>query len=228
MNKKVDIQEFAVVVVARNHNPTILNPDFLKYNEIVPADWELAEVPICTGVFAQVRYKNGITIVTQVDKVIFTEMMGARGIKDAQIPKIAIKYIETLPHVDYHAIGINPKGHVVADTEEQARYYILNHLIASGPWKLFEGNQPKVTTQFVYPIEQGSLNLTLEDSFLSPPGQKPVPILILTSNFHRDIVAESNKEKVAKVTKIIQSWKEDVETFRSLVEKTFLSDEVKL
>ena len=65
MKHTLDIQELAAVVVARNHNPTILNPDFLKYNNIVPANWELAESPLCTPPVAQVKYTNGISIVAQ-------------------------------------------------------------------------------------------------------------------------------------------------------------------
>ncbi len=30
------IAELSVVVIAKNHNPTVLNPDFLKLNNIVP------------------------------------------------------------------------------------------------------------------------------------------------------------------------------------------------
>jgi hypothetical protein len=41
------IQDLTLVVVARNHNPTILNPDFLKSTHIVPEHWELAAPPFC-------------------------------------------------------------------------------------------------------------------------------------------------------------------------------------
>jgi hypothetical protein len=41
MDKTLALYELAVVLVARNHNPTILNPDFLKFNGMVPDNWEL-------------------------------------------------------------------------------------------------------------------------------------------------------------------------------------------
>ena len=79
MNKTVITEELSIVVVARNHNPTILNPDFLRYNEIVPPDWELAGPPVCVELMAQVAYSNSVKIVSQFDKVIFTETLGGKG-----------------------------------------------------------------------------------------------------------------------------------------------------
>jgi hypothetical protein len=32
--------QFSIVVLATDHNPTILNPGFLRLQKIVPEDWE--------------------------------------------------------------------------------------------------------------------------------------------------------------------------------------------
>jgi hypothetical protein len=42
MTPTVTIQELALALTAKNHSPTLLNSDFLKYSGIVPPDWELA------------------------------------------------------------------------------------------------------------------------------------------------------------------------------------------
>lgn len=225
MNKVVQIQELAVVVVARNHNPTILNPDFLKYNSIVPTNWELASPPICAAPIAQVSYNNGISIVARFDKLIFSQNLDDKNLDEVQVPTMMIKYIETLPHVDYRAVGINTKGHVVADSEEEVQRYLLEKFIAQGPWKAFRDKQATVSLSLSYPIQQGSLNLSVEYALLSLADEKRLPVVIFACNTHRDIKSESSKDKIDELKKIIQSWKTDVETYRSLVERNFLNSE---
>lgn len=44
MTPTLTIQE--VAIAARNHAPTLLTSEFLKYSGIVPPDWELARPPI--------------------------------------------------------------------------------------------------------------------------------------------------------------------------------------
>lgn len=56
MTQSLAVQELAIIIAAKNHNPTILTPDFLKYTGIVPADWELARQPIFTSSVAQVIF----------------------------------------------------------------------------------------------------------------------------------------------------------------------------
>jgi len=75
MNVTVDTREFSIVVVAKSHNPTILNPDFLKDNEIVPANWELEKPPVCLEPVAEIVFKNKVRIIAQLDKLIFLRML---------------------------------------------------------------------------------------------------------------------------------------------------------
>ncbi|MBX9255594.1 hypothetical protein H1Q63_16925, partial [Desmonostoc muscorum CCALA 125] len=56
MSQSLNIQEIAIAIAAKQHNPTILTPDFLKYSGIVPSDWELSKPPIITDSAAQVVF----------------------------------------------------------------------------------------------------------------------------------------------------------------------------
>jgi len=225
MYKNLNIQELAIVVVARNHNPTILNPDFLKYNSIVPDAWELAENPVCTDVVARVRYKNGISILAQFERVAFSEGIGVMSPEEARVPGIAAKYVGTLPHVDYRAVGINIKGCVVVDSEEETHRFILDKLIAPGPWKTFQDKPPGVSVRFLYPMNNKLLNLTIESGLLPQADGTQLPAVMFESNFHQDITDKASEEKVDTVQQIIDSWKTDVETFRKLINGIFLGVE---
>jgi len=40
MNPNLQLQELAISIKAKDLNPTVINPDFLKYTGIVPNEWE--------------------------------------------------------------------------------------------------------------------------------------------------------------------------------------------
>ena len=40
------------------------------------------------------------------------------------VPGIAGKYIETLPNVEYQAVGFNPRGYVTFNQQDAARKYL--------------------------------------------------------------------------------------------------------
>src|SRR5712671_3752569 len=102
---KLEIPELAIVIAAQNHNPTVLNSDFLLYNGIVPDSWIPSEDRLSTPVLSQVAYEEqGIGIASQPDKVVFTRRNGdLRDSPDPDLAAVAIAYAKTLPHVDYKA-----------------------------------------------------------------------------------------------------------------------------
>ncbi|MFN6033580.1 MAG: hypothetical protein ACK48B_05940, partial [Dolichospermum sp.] len=65
MSNSLQISEIAISIVAKNLNPAVLNPDFLKYTGIIPADWELANQPVYNNNLVQLVYKNGVGIIVQ-------------------------------------------------------------------------------------------------------------------------------------------------------------------
>src|SRR5713101_6330983 len=71
LEMKTHLILFSVVIVGGDHNPTILNPDFLTIREIVPKEWgwEVADPAITTPPFAIVRYTNGTSITVERNKL---------------------------------------------------------------------------------------------------------------------------------------------------------------
>ena len=47
MSPNISIPQLSVIVLARNYNPSLLTPDFLKLNKIVSEEWEIGN-PIYT------------------------------------------------------------------------------------------------------------------------------------------------------------------------------------
>ncbi len=226
MSKPLNINEISIVIVAKNHNPTILNPDFLKYNEIVPEDWELAEAPICVEPMAQVTFKNGINIVSQLDKVIFGETIQAKNTEKVEVPSIARKYVETLPHVDYRAVGINPKGHVEFDSGDKLRKYLIETFLAPGPWSNIGEAPVKTSFKFVYSLAQSLCNLTIDEAVLQIPNKPPTSVLLFAANFHHELIKDKKEERLSELYEIVENWQNDLKTFKEIANKILIEKEV--
>jgi len=82
MNDFWQIHELAKSIAARNHNPTVLTPEFLKYSGIVPEDWELARQPASSNPGSHVVFTNGINIVAQPNQIVFSEPIAAKDVEE--------------------------------------------------------------------------------------------------------------------------------------------------
>ncbi len=224
MREKMEILELNLVVRARDHNPSILNPDFLKHNEIVPAEWELADAPICSAIAAQVRYKNGVNILAQQQLITFVEPLSSASTEEARIPRIAKKYCETLPHVRYDAIGINPKGQVVADSKSEAEAFLLDAVIKPGPWRTHAGGAKRANVTFVYSVNDARLTLTAEsgETMEQTSFPKGTPVLVFQANFHRETLSSEPTQRLEQLATSIDCWETDLTEFQSIVNDCFL------
>lgn len=223
MSKKFESRELSIVLAARNHNPTILNPDFLKYNDIVPSSWKVKEPPICIEPMAQVVYDNGVKITAELDKIIFLEpIIDIENVGSIKILEMANKYIETLPHVQYNAIGINPKVHIIFDTVDNAKNFIFDTFIKSDVWKKFDDKLINAGVKLSYKFDQVTLNLSVDASMLKISDNEHIPVALFSANFHHTIAGETKKEQLENSSKIIGNWQSDIDILKDFLGKLSL------
>ncbi len=219
------IRELSVVVAGKNHNPSILNPDFLKCNDIVPKDWELAQPPITTEMIAQVVFSNGVTVVSQQDKIIFSEPFSAEGSGSVETPGVTDRYLQTVPHVTYEAVGVNPKGHVVFDSDEEALRCTVDTFLAKGPWLDFGGGVRATGVKFKYELEGRTLTLSI-DTATFPSADSKTPLVLFGANFHRTLAGDTTRDRLDFARDEVRKWEEDVRVFRDLVEEQILGGKI--
>ena len=226
MTATLNIDEVDLVVIAQNHNPSILNPDFLIRTGIVESSWgwELANPPICTQQFSGVMYKSGLSIQAFLDRLIFREKNQGNTIANSKLSRIARKYIETLPHVSYSSIGTNTKGHIVVESDEKAALYILNDLVNDGPWKKFADGPMDATLSLAYRMSDCVLNLGISRAKVKAADKSESPCIVFAANFHRELKGESHEAKHHHLLDIIDKWGNDYKTFISLIKERFLKE----
>ena len=93
-----------------------MNHDWLVRNGVLPeAEWEWAEPPITTLPMSRICYRNDVELHLDSGRLMIkARQLGGSGPSDVgqAIRDIAVRYVNTLPHIPYVAVGNNFKAFV--------------------------------------------------------------------------------------------------------------------
>ncbi len=214
------IHRLALVTLAGNNNPTILNQDFLKDNKIVPSEWTLENPPISTPVIAQVTFKERIAIVAEFEKLQFIENKSERIPGGSPVIGIADKYINILPYVQYKALGINFFASSFFNNKESIREFLINKFIAVGIWKTYGDSPVDIGLKFIIKVGEFRCTVSLEQAELQlAKSGKKKPILAVNANYHLD-GEESDKEH-KWLHQGIRKWRNQYNHFNKMLNDFF-------
>jgi hypothetical protein len=216
MNKNLLLQELAIAIAAKNLNPTVLNPDFLKYTGVVPSDWELGRPPVYANGIAQIIFSNGLSIVAQSNRIVIT-----KELQEIQVSQIACQLVDKLPKVEYQSVGINPVGLFMFDSEQQTHQYLCEHLLSPGSWQEFGEEPMQAGLQLAYTLKRGQLILGINQAKIQYP-DKSASAMVFSGNFNSPLSGNSDSEKLQNLKQLIQNWQQDLNIFRQLLEEKFL------
>jgi hypothetical protein len=224
MSQSLITQEFGIIIAAKNHNPTLLNPDFLKYSGIVPTEWELARQPISTQNGSQVAFTNGVLIVAEPTRVIFIEAIEAKAAAEIIIADIAKKYVQTLPNVEYEAVGLNPRSYMNFDQQQDAaRQYLAETLLSPGPWQEVGTAPVRATLNLVYTLERCPFYLTVSEAALRNPDETSTPIVLFNGSFSYQVIGETVPERLKNLHQLIDNWQADLLTYQDIINSKFIT-----
>lgn len=209
MQKRVDYDfiQFSIAVVGQNHNPSIINRDFLNIRNIVPLGWDWDvndDQMIVTPLLAQVSYKNGVAIRVEPNKATFVDSTGAIPL-DSKIPTIASVFVDTLMHVKYTAMGFNFRCIVLKpdpDTYLKSRFLKTKDLVHE------DQAVRSVGLRFVYDIPGGRMNLHLDPGIAErkdDDASKKNPVILILCNCHRDLTDYPANTQIYKSLKDLGS-----------------------
>ena len=208
--REFQLRTFSVVVVAKNHNPSLLNPDFLLIRHIVPDGYELAEPPITTPPVAIVKYKQGISITVEMEKLQVIETTAGEFPESPLATDIASKYVHTLPHVRYTGVGINWSGFL---RKKDPDLWICNRFLSKGPWRDDPHKLVSSVVRLTYDLGNIRCNLSLASGQIFEE-ETQIPVVTVDVNYHHDITAYPGDDDVVGV---INCWKDRLHHFLLLI-----------
>lgn len=178
------VEEVSVVILARDHNPSIINPDFLKENGIVGANWNLPFPPIITPAFTQINYEN-ITWAIATDRCVIGEKVGGKFRDSYYLYECAKKYIEVLKHIPYTALGLN--WQIVLGLKVNSSDWLKSKFLKDGDWtnKIFTID----LTLKLQPDSSSTCSLAVK---IPPQGQN---VILVDCNFHFGLQQEQERPK---------------------------------
>ena len=212
--EEVTLFEFSVVIAANFNNPAILNPDFLRYNKIVDNQYEENDSPITTPAFSQVKFNNGISVTSTPDQVVFQQSGDELNPNEICSPSIAMRYLKCVPHVSYSAVGINPKGYSINQSEK----HVLNMLREGGSWINFKDINPAVTLKTAYDFGNRKIALEISRSHQLTTSKNKAGT-VFQANFHHESKGQNVVSRIKHINSILKSWKSDLDEFFVLVDK---------
>jgi len=190
------------VVVADQHNPSILNPDWLVKTEIIDPGWKLADPSITTPLLARCFYVNKVELVLEPNKFTVRSLPADNNGLSGELPRIVRKYVESLPHIPYKQLGNNFRFSIDV---QGVLSKLKNKLIKEGIWNTDDIS--KIKTTFQYFCNGYRINLTVESSDAGEESRtgEEASTLILDFNYHREL------DDLSSLIRGIGSWQNDYE-----------------
>ncbi|RMH45329.1 MAG: hypothetical protein D6694_04880 [Gammaproteobacteria bacterium] len=180
--------EFSIVIVANDHNPSIINPDFLMINEIVDKEWRRIGDAISTPAFSKVAYDNNLSITVDPNRLNIVDGSGDLNIPNSPALKVARKYVEVLPHIRYSAVGINFRVFYEIEDPDQA---IKSQYLKPGIWLESSDDLHGIGFKFAHPMENGKKLITVESAVVNTMDPSDGSVtqktgIMVFGNYHRD------------------------------------------
>jgi hypothetical protein len=227
MNQNLEVQELSLVIAVERQDPSLLTPDFLRYSGIIPQDWELSRQPVRTQQAAQVSYQNGISILAYADRTVFVETLSDKIPEGIELPSIAQRYSKVLRNLEFRAVGINFRGHVLfPGTENSAHHYLCNGLLNPGGWQNVGTAPMRAGLNLIYTLERNTLNLSVQEAKLQLPEKESVPVVIFGANFETPIASDSAVEQQTQLHEALQSWHLDLASYRQVVDQLLQQERI--
>lgn len=219
MSEAIHIQEVGITITAKDLSPTSINPDFLKYSDIIPSAWEVARPPVYTNRIVQIVYKNGLSLVIQPNRIDFIEVFSNSDAHPKQVYSIASKYVQKLSKVDYQGISINARAHTQFANKHETQRYLTTQILSPGPWSENSTGPVQAAIQLIYPQERGQLNLLINQAEIKRSETESDAAILFSGNYSFELEGENSETRLKDLLSLITDWSSCVETFEQIVQQ---------
>jgi hypothetical protein len=196
-----------IVVHGNNHNPTIINRDFLEIQEIVPEGWKEKTIDkdiLTTPQLARVPYKNGVVIQVEPNKATFIDN-NFRSFEKWDLPSITSKFIHTLKHVRYKAIRF---VFFTLIEHKQSEDFLRHSFLQEKEWQIENAQFRGVGLRLVYEFANCILNLAIDPGTVKGKNQSSEKsVILINGNFYRECDKYPADQQIEGfLDKIEQDW----------------------
>lgn len=217
------LENASIVIVAKAHNPSILQPFFLHEKNIIPKEWDWqGAMATLTPPLSQIIFREEFAITADFQKLVFQENDADRVPGESSLGTIVDNYTKQLPHTPYTGVGINFTGRIERQSREDAETFLLRRFVTSGKWIRYDEAATAVALKFVYSLKDSKCSLSLDpgEVIKVDKPQEVIPVIFVHVNYHRD-ADQSNKDWLSSA---IKKWPDDYNHYLKMVDELLLSN----
>jgi hypothetical protein len=222
------IEEISIIIAAKDLTPTMMSYDFLKFSGVVAKEWELSQQPVLNPNYAQLNFKNGVSISAQPRSVTISESLSDKKTENLVFHTVAAKYIEKLPHAEYVGLSLSPKILLpFPNSPKSVRQYITGTLLGSGAWKRIGKIPVQAGINLMYYLDRCQLTISVSEAQLKKPQEQPITAILFSGNFNYNVNPESEESanRTTQIFEFLNNWQTDIKEFRDIVNQKFLDSD---
>jgi hypothetical protein len=189
-----------IVVLARFHNPSILNPDFLRDRGIVPKSWKETEV-LTTMPLSRVAFqKQNITILAEPERFQVQHQIVNDYPTQTPVCKIVKKFVQTLKHVNYTSLGLN---WTIAHPKKNPDKWLVGRFIKTFKWGSKGSDFTDCDITLKFKTDKSINSFALSSGKIIIPDEEPYDAVKVDANAHY-----SGPFKAGEIARAVDTWKE--------------------
>ncbi len=202
----------AIVLGATSFDPAHINPDFLRYNEIVGAAWQIDQPVIIESGFSRVRYHNGLMFTATDDFLTVSQNLRDIDVDETVVPDVVRRYLAMSPWLaEYQHVSFDITGTISAPGSG-----FEPHLSPFNDLALqirFEENVPTVQVRCMYRMTDWSVILYVYENM----EENVIKSLRFSAHIHRDIDDHASPdERDEFISAALEKWDANIRDFDDL------------
>ncbi len=189
----------SVVVTANHHNPSILTPDFLTVQGIIPPDWEVLE-SMTTRDLSVIQYNERPQWMLDQGALRIVEPCDGEFQDYYELHDLATRYIDKVRLVPYRSLGLNCQ---VWTPLEDSRQWITERFLNADVQThslLDLRMKPQFTFDVNKSVADAIVNMSIQGAQVTRAGEEPVDAAVIDCNVHHPGPLEAN-ELIAAIGK---------------------------
>ncbi|QDZ38657.1 hypothetical protein FRE64_01080 [Euhalothece natronophila Z-M001] len=222
--QSMEVQEIAITLVVKGLNPAMLTLENCHAWGVIPEDWELSKNPMISSQQARLNFKNGVNVMAKPHQINFAEPIPVKGVEGMKFAAVAKQFVDQLTQVNYQQLRIEPRliivfNHQENDLRNYPREFILDYLMASGPWLNVGERSPQIAVNFTYQFPEYQLQLNIQEGYSQQSNQSSVRGLVFSGSFIYPINEKKSRESIKGE---IDTWSNQLNQFQTIVKEQFL------
>ena len=208
-----------VLLRPANVEPSSINPDFLRYNQITDEDW-MVEPPVTLEPgLSRIRYDNGVVVTATRDQVTFTQTKRPLKLEEIVCPSIALRFLSLMPRrAEYRIVSFDLTARIQLPKPTSDESPSL--LAGIGQRFPFDDAFPRVQARLSYDFDERSITLYVGERERQDEGTSSE--LHFSAHTHRDVPSTVREEQLQYVRSILEAWEQDLADFDRLVTGFYL------